>query len=488
MAKTFYVLNTAAASPGYFGQLQDGGTAPTAANATFGYAPGKLAVSNYCQSRLGASSTSATTASTSYVSTKTGPTAGTGATNTTSGDSFITPTPYNGSFVSGNWTFTFNMIATTAGLTGRLGIRVWASTSNTGASARELTSGEIFAPSATTGTAIATSATALTATWAAPAITLTNEYVFFQLEYQEGSGTAGSSNSDNALFRVGSTIATTNWTDTSATAALPSASNLTVPGYLLMWLRAPQAGTYPGLLMHLDTDFSDSSGRHSPVVENISTSTTQPKFGAGSAYFPPNPAVNTDVYINDNLSDLTCAGDFTIDMWFYPTAYSWGTCLFNGFDGAIILYGAAGASTLNVYAGGAAITGTTSLSLNTWYHVALVRSGSSVKMYINGVQDGSTWTTSATFTTASIFRFGVNPGGQSTGGYIDEIRVVNGLAAWTANFTPPTSAYTSLPTLGTVGGDIPAFAAGSGLAAIATPPLVPFMYSKPRRVITATVR
>jgi hypothetical protein len=210
--KNFYVLNTAAAAPGWFGALQADGTAPTDAACTFGYAPGKLAVSSYCQSRLGASGTSATTGTTSYINSKTGPTAGTGATNTTSGDSFITPTPYTGSFAAGTWTFVWNVRAGTAGLTGKVQMRVWASANASGTSARELTSGAVNGTTQTIGTSANVN---VGGNWAAPAITLNNEYLFFQLEFQEAIS-AGSSNSDNALFRVGSSIATTNFSPANA--------------------------------------------------------------------------------------------------------------------------------------------------------------------------------------------------------------------------------------------------------------------------------
>ncbi len=207
-SKVWYVLNTAAVSPAWNGNLQDGGTAPTDAACSFGYAPGKLAANSYCLSRLGASSTSATTGTTSNVSGKTGPTIGTGATNTTAGDSFSTLAPYTGVFASGNWTFAWNMRAGVAGLVGRLGMRIWASVNASGASARELTSGEVFTASATFST---TANSNLSYTWAAPTVTLNNEYLFFQLEYQEQTSTGGS-NTDTVLFRVGSSITSTNFT------------------------------------------------------------------------------------------------------------------------------------------------------------------------------------------------------------------------------------------------------------------------------------
>ena len=206
-SKTWYVLNTAAASPSWNGNLQDGGSAPADAACSFGFAPGKLAIGSYCKARLGASAAATATQTTSYISGAAGPAVGTGATITTAGDTFSPLVPYSGVFASGNWTFTWNARASTAGLVGRLGMRVWASTNANGSSARELTSGEVFSSSVTLSTSVNTN---WAITWAAPTITLTNEYIFFQLEYQEQTS-AGSSNNDNALFRVGSSIVTTNF-------------------------------------------------------------------------------------------------------------------------------------------------------------------------------------------------------------------------------------------------------------------------------------
>ena len=148
--------------------------------------------------------------------------------------------PYSGVFASGNWTFTWNARASTVGLVGRLGMRVWASVNADGSSARELTSGEVFSSSVTLSTTVNTN---WAITWAAPTITLTNEYLFFQLEYQEQT-TAGGSNSDNALFRVGSSIVTTNFAAAhQGTAKFIPAPALTVNEDLLMAAKAALAPT-----------------------------------------------------------------------------------------------------------------------------------------------------------------------------------------------------------------------------------------------------
>jgi hypothetical protein len=86
------------------------------------------------------------------------------------------------------------------------------------------------------------------------------------------------------------------------------------------------------------------------------------------------------------------------------------------------------------------------LQANTWYHVAVVRSGNSWYIFQNGIQCGTTDSYSAS---VPGFAASVTIGTDLTGtgaswlnGYIDELRISKGVARWTTNFTPPTTAYT----------------------------------------------
>jgi len=87
-----------------------------------------------------------------------------------------------------------------------------------------------------------------------------------------------------------------------------------------------------------------------------------------------------------------------------------------------------------------------SMSLNTWYHIALTKSGSSVRCFIAGTQVGSTATSSEApfLVSASPLRLGAYAnGGNNVNGYISNFRVTKGAALYTSNFTPPSSALTS---------------------------------------------
>src|SRR5262245_8253402 len=202
--KTFYVLNTAAPSPNFFGQLQEGGSAPTAANSTYGWGVAKTSTA-FWRARLGASATATTAQASSYVDALTIPTKGTGATNTTAGDSFVSPTAYVGIFAAGNWTLNWNLRTGAATVSGRIRLRVFASTNADGTGARQLTSATQVGATVTMNSTTVDFNSSIT--WNAPQVTLSNEYLFFSVEFNVT--TAGSSNSCTAQFRVGTASVTT---------------------------------------------------------------------------------------------------------------------------------------------------------------------------------------------------------------------------------------------------------------------------------------
>jgi hypothetical protein len=81
------------------------------------------------------------------------------------------------------------------------------------------------------------------------------------------------------------------------------------------------------------------------------------------------------------------------------------------------------------------------LSVNTWYHIAMVRSGTSLKLYVNGVNNGSATITSTFGDATKITTIGSGnaPGNDRFNGFISNVRIVKGTAVYTSNFTPTTS-------------------------------------------------
>ena len=86
----------------------------------------------------------------------------------------------------------------------------------------------------------------------------------------------------------------------------------------------------------------------------------------------------------------------------------------------------------------------TALSNNTWYHVAVTRSGNTWRLFLNGTQEDSVTQSDQMTDAGSTTRIG-NYGPSATAtdglnGYIEDLRITKGLARYTSNFTAPTSA------------------------------------------------
>ena len=201
------------------------------------------------------------------------------------------------------------------------------------------------------------------------------------------------------------------------------------------------------------TAFTDSSSNSLAVTANgaAEISTAEYKFGGSSIHLPSSSQGWLSM-ADDTLLNLS--GDFTVEAWFYITGNlatyqtiigsatsSWST-------GAVHMYVQNGVMRVTRN-GSTGMAGTASIANNTWYHVALTRSGTDVTLFIDGVVD-------ATQTNSSAFTFNDNGtligkngwDGSSTrfAGYIDDLRVTKGVARYTAAFTPPAA---ELPTSGT---------------------------------------
>ena len=204
-------------------------------------------------------------------------------------------------------------------------------------------------------------------------------------------------------------------------------------------------GDYVSLATNPDFAFpSTTVGKTITAYGNAAVSATQSKFGGASIVFD---GTSDYLRVASNADFDFGTGEFTLECWVRQTSVT-GTQIIFDFrnDGTTP---SSYAPTVTLISGtlyyqtraGNRITGTL-LTINTWYHVALARSGTSTKLFLNGTQVGSTYTDTNTYIQSQLTIGAQYNGSNSFNGYIDEIRVSN-IARYTTGFTPSAVALTS---------------------------------------------
>jgi hypothetical protein len=87
----------------------------------------------------------------------------------------------------------------------------------------------------------------------------------------------------------------------------------------------------------------------------------------------------------------------------------------------------------------------TTFTVGQWYHVALVRNGNNIILYVNGQQDLTAAITGSIFTNSTPVYIGRSQlSTRFFTGAIHDFRIVVGTAVYTANFNPPTTSLTAI--------------------------------------------
>ncbi len=208
------------------------------------------------------------------------------------------------------------------------------------------------------------------------------------------------------------------------------------------------------LLLHGDENYPEGNPRaigdsseyaHAVTSYGVETSDVQAKFGRSLKFD------GVDDYISIPDSELFdfADGDFTIDFNGYflnlngdimgkrfstTTEDSFYINIVNGKIGMRYTVNGSGiiSLTFNII-----------LSVNTFYHIAIVRSNGYIYLYINGIKDGAYMDvgTDVIYKSEEPLVIGTSfvngePYSCITA-YIDELRITKGKALWTENFTPP---------------------------------------------------
>lgn len=193
--------------------------------------------------------------------------------------------------------------------------------------------------------------------------------------------------------------------------------------------------------------FDNTQKNNLETVGNAQIDTTVKKYGTGSIEFD---GTGDWLTIPNNINLQLQSANFTIEFWVYLASGDTGS------NRGLIAKG--GASTGWLVSLDATqkvvftfttstITSSGAITTDAWNHIAVVREGTGTnltKIYINGTNDG-TGTVSTNFNQTEIMYVGANrTGATPMKGYMDDIRISNGVARYTANFTPPTQAFPNL--------------------------------------------
>ena len=195
--------------------------------------------------------------------------------------------------------------------------------------------------------------------------------------------------------------------------------------------------------------FLDSSTNNFTITRNGNT--TQGSFSPyGSLWsnYQPNAINQYLSFATSSGSNFEFTGDFTIEGWVNNTTVSTDTSFYVSSNGAT--YFALNIDMVNnvynIYTNGVTPTSITSgIVVGQWTHVAMVRSGSTITLYTNGVAKG-TLSNGGTLGYASPL-LNRNGGGnpvETTPRYVSNMRIVKGTAVYTTAFTPPTTPLTAI--------------------------------------------
>jgi hypothetical protein len=205
------------------------------------------------------------------------------------------------------------------------------------------------------------------------------------------------------------------------------------------------------LLVHADgtdasTVFRDDNGARAPkgivAIGNAQIDTAQSKF-SGSSLLLDGTDDRLEIY------PTTTYTDFTVECWI-RLANNSGTKNILSFGNE-----SSGRVFFAVYSdriywdeyGVTSRYGNTSMSANTWYHLAWSRTGSTIKLFVDGVEQtmttvsgSGTFPSGAVGNTNGIFVGTLSDGAIDFNGHIDEIRISNSVR-YTTGFTAPTAPF-----------------------------------------------
>ena len=234
-------------------------------------------------------------------------------------------------------------------------------------------------------------------------------------------------------------------------------SGIVIVRYVDPTFAAPQNDPYytnVNLLCHFDgasgtvTSVTDNSLYSNTVAVGGTPQYSTTTFRYGTASLQINGTVGRYLQVPRSPANAFGGSDFTIEFWFNPTTLTGQQRLLEANNnGYVWSVGISSDSPTRLHFmvnnPGVALTGTTTLATGTWYHVAIVRNKTTLSLYVNGNLDTTALITGTIDGgIATTYYIGTDSTLSATmNGFLDDLRVTNGIARYLANFTPSQFAF-----------------------------------------------
>ena len=242
------------------------------------------------------------------------------------------------------------------------------------------------------------------------------------------------------LTQSGGNPGTVSWNQNGIVVGYNSSNGGYFPGYITNVRVANGVAVYTGNFTPPTTPLSITQNPGTPSSNISAVTGTQTSF-----------LLNTPNMAGFNFG----TGNFTIELWAYPTASTWttgnfyfwdintGNVTFQYYLNQLRYYNSTIGTGSSLYASGV------TLPSNTWSHIAICKLGNITSMYRNGVIVSQATNDTYNAGASATVYFGTSTGGNPFVGNISNIRVVKGVAVYTGNFTVPTAPLNTKQNSGT---------------------------------------
>lgn len=250
----------------------------------------------------------------------------------------------------------------------------------------------------------------------------------------------------NCVLRITGTPQSLDTVSSSITLTATPASSVTVPVALTGTVSDPKYSNVVALL-HFDGLSSggsiiDEKGHGTSIGSGVYLTSASAKFGGISMASALSSSGGLANVASIGLGvDGQLSGEFTIEGWVLKQSPNWiGTLFSLGSSATGIEFTASSLIVRGVNLGNPFVSG---LTQGSWHHIAIQRSGSTVRFFLNGTPSLVATGLSSTINNAGDpLLLGTTSAGTGVVGYLDEWRVTKGVARYpAAGFIAPSAPF-----------------------------------------------